>query len=143
MYRSLQTIWRAFLDVSADVLQAEDIRAQADFTPSVAFSLFTRSLGWSGIAGSVLIPISTPSSNIRAYPDRFRLTFSEELSDVSRSYDVFDAGSGSSSIIIKSYSLSTCCRCCNWISNKAWHSLSKSSSISSLRRQFRAVFWSI
>ena len=62
--------------------------------------LYRRSLGWSGTAGSVWIPISIPSFKIRAYPDRFRLTFSEELSDVSRSSDVADAARGSSSIII-------------------------------------------
>ena len=143
MYRSLQTIWRAFLDVSTDTPQTGDICSQADFTSSVAFHLFTWSLGRSGTAGSVWIPISTPSFNIRAYPDRFRLTFSEELSDISKSSDVFYAAGGSSSIIIKSYSLSTCCCCCNSISNKAWHSLLKSSSISLLRWQILVVFWSI
>ena len=132
-----------FLDISTDTPQTDDIHTQADFTSSVAFCLFTQSLGRSGTAGSVWIPISTPSFNIHAYPDQFRLTFSEELSDVSRSCDVFDAAGGSSSIIIKSYSLSTCCCCGSSISNKAWHSLSKSSSISSLRRQFGVIFWSI
>ena len=119
----------------------DDVRAQADFTSSVAFRLFTWGLGQSGTAGSVWIPISTPSVNICAYPDRFRLTFSEELSDASRSSDIFDAAGGSCSIIIKSYSLSTCCCCCNSISNKVWRSLS--TSIASLRWQFRVVFWSI
>ena len=58
-----------FLDISTDTPQTDGIHAQADFTSSVAFCLFTQSLGRSGTAGSVWIPISTPSFNIHAYPD--------------------------------------------------------------------------
>ena len=69
MILQIFTIWRAFLDVSANIPQTDDILAQADFTSSFAFHLFTQSLGRSGTAGSVWIPISTPSFNIRAQPD--------------------------------------------------------------------------
>ena len=142
MYTSLQLIWRAFLDVSTDRLQMIFVHKLISLPLLHFVCLYTWSLGQLGTAGSVWIRISSPSYNAHAYPDQFRLTFSEELSDASRSSDLFDAAGGSSSIMIKLYS-PTCCCCYNSRCNKAWHSLSKSSSISSLSWQFLVVFWSI